>query len=85
MHNGLEQLTAYVTIHTYIPTHRLIYTQIQAHPDVKALFYRPEASGCTAKRRTEAGGRKDCGAIGDVTRERFLLITTSAVSEQQRR
>lgn len=85
MHNGLEQLTAYINIYRYIPTHTFIYTQIQSHPEVKASFYRQEASDCTAKRRAKTGGHKHCERVREVIWEHSLVINMNAVSKQQQR
>lgn len=83
MHNGLEQLTAYINTYIYIPTHTFIYTQIQSHPNVKALFYRQEASDCTAKIRTKTEGGKHCKVVREVIQEHLLVINMNAVSKQQ--
>ena len=85
MPNGLEQLTAYINIYTYTPTHTFIYTQIQSYPNVKALFCRQEASDCIAKRRTKTGGHKHCKVVKEIIWEHLLVINMCAVSKQQQR
>lgn len=79
MHNGFEQLTAYINIYMYIQ----IYTHKQAYPTIKALFYRQEASGCSAKRRTKTGGQKHCKGVGESIWEHLLVTNANAVSEHQ--